>query len=168
MNFCKKAIIFSSLLFPALGYSQPNGVSVTTETIRIQLKPVVSSMLETTSDTWNTFVFQEANAYKYGLEKKNAAALSVRSNQTWVVTVRTEDDFFQGQGNQLPANILSVQANDGEYINLSSQPIVISQSNDQSVSERVKRIQLSYKARPGAAQDTGNYSIKLIFTVSSK
>jgi hypothetical protein len=158
------------LLIPMYGKGQQGVVRVATETIHLQLNPIVSSALETSSDTWNTFVFDEAKLYQQGIEKVNASALSVKSNQNWVVTVRAEESYFreQNKGGKLPASILSVRANNGEYVSLSAQPIVISQSSDQSINERIKKIDLSYKAQPDKPLDTGNYTLKLIFTVTSR
>ncbi len=170
MKLLVTTLLVSFLLISLEAHAQPKVVQIATETIRLQLNPIVSSTLETSSDTWNTFVFEAQDAYQRGIEKVNASAISIKSNLNWVVTVRAEEGYFRetNKGGEIPVSILSVRANDGEYVRLGPDPIIISQSSDLSVEDRIKKIALSYKAHPDKLVHTGSYSVNLIFTVTSK
>lgn len=169
-HYCLSALVLLISLGLPSSLCAQRVVSVTTETVSLHLKPIVSSALEPASEEGNTFVFDEEKLYETGIERQNATALSVKSNQNWVVTVRAEQPYFFGneEGKPLPVSILSVRANDGQYIPLSNDDVVISQSNDKSIKERDKRIDISYLAKPGETLDTGSYSVKLVFTVTSR
>lgn len=160
-----------------------NASATATQTVQLNLSPVIDLKFTNTNTSTGSVVdmaFNNINDYSNGVVS-GTQELSIRSNNTFKISVQTDAATFSYSGNQPPsssllvANALSMtvtsnatggtvaSAFDNSYNHLStnSQDLIL---NGQYGGDQ--KMAIAYKANPGMDYPAGIYTVGVIYTAT--
>ncbi len=118
------------------------------------------------------FNFNTVNRLNNGIERIAAAALQVRSNKSWMVSVKAQNQFFDktpAGPNVMPCNIVQVKKtlSPSGYFPLSTIDQQLSTGNKGGWDALGNYFTLDYDITPGLNYDEGTYTLPVVFTITA-
>lgn len=174
----KRAITILLLLVAATSYGQSTSSSSATQSIELDLSPVIQINTITSEDV--NIAFSNASHYSNGVQSTNQE-FRVSSNEKFVVSVKTDASNFSYSGSTLPAPVMPVnilklaltsnntggnvssQLGSSSYMTLSSTPTNILTDCDNGAA---KTFAINYKATPGNEYPAGVYTVGVVYTAT--
>jgi hypothetical protein len=123
--------------------------------------------------TSNTnFVFNNAGRLNNGIERIASAALEVRANKSWTVSVKAMDGFFSNVLSGLstvPCSIVQIKRTlaPAGYMVLSTVDQPMASGNRGGWDFPGNSFTMDYKITPGLNYSEGTYTLPIVFTLSS-
>ncbi len=106
-----------------------------------------------------------------GISNNNLSTIRVKTNQSWILSVRATSSFFTASGiyasSNMPVGVLSVVTPSGQ-VTLSSTNQQIALGGRGNFDASGNTLQLGLKANPGYSYGPGIYTTSLIYTLTSQ
>lgn len=129
----------------------------------------IDSMYVITAGSGTTFSFGGANDYANGIEKTNYAAISIKCNYNWKLSVRATSSVFSasaGGSTTMPCSILTVRKSSGSYMTVTTTPQQLAVGNRGNDLVAGNSFNIDIKANPGYSYNGGIYSLVLQYTIT--
>lgn len=118
------------------------------------------------------FNFNTANRLNNGIERIAAAALQVRSNKSWMVSVKAQNQFFDktpAGPNSMPCSVVKLRKTlaPSGYFPLSTVDQQLSTGNKGNWDALGNYFTMDYDITPGLNYEEGTYTLPVVFTITA-
>jgi len=120
-----------------------------------------------------TFAVNDIVSYYNGVTTTNAATIAVTGNTSWIIKVSANSNFFTAQGGgasaTMPASVLGVRLNGSStFLSMSTTAQTLNMGNPGAATVSGNTFNIDMFFNPGFSYPGGNYSLGLLFTLTSQ
>ena len=120
-----------------------------------------------------SFIINDINSYYNGISSNNAGTLAVTANIPWMLKISANSTVFTPSGggacNYMPSSVLDVRLNGtSTYLPLTTTSQTLNTGNSGSPSTSGNTFNIDMFFNPGFTYPGGNYSLGLVFTLTSQ
>lgn len=160
----KKFILIAIATFAFIFQSQAQSTTASaSQTVTLNLQNQIDISVASAAGT--TFTFDSPDAYSNGITNASASTFRVRSNKSWVATVKAAAATFTGPtGNSMPSTKLGVRLNGGTTF----AQLTTTAANLTSGARGTNTFTIDYNANPGFDFDAGTYTLSVVYTATQQ